>query len=58
MNGFDANVSTWASYNVYLAHVIASLPPESSGYSMNLNQVLGPGFESTYPKTPFDRAPE
>ena len=29
-------VDLWASYNVYLAHVIASLPPESGGYSMKI----------------------
>ena len=69
-------VDLWASYNRYLAHVIASLPSEAAGYPMevgggpvvdllwiavdyvehlkhHLNQVLGPRFDSTYPKTPF-----
>ena len=73
-------VDLWVNYNRYLAHVIASLPPESAGFSMkvgenpvvdllwiavdyvehlkhHMNQVLGPRFESTYPNTPFDRAP-
>ncbi|MGH9888232.1 MAG: DinB family protein [bacterium] len=29
-------VDLWSNYNRYLAHVIASLPPESSGYPMNV----------------------
>jgi len=72
-------VDLWASYNRYLAHVIASLPSEAADYPMevggepvvdllwiavdyvehlkhHMNQVLGPRFESTYPKTPFTRS--
>jgi DinB family protein len=72
-------VDLWASYNRYLVHVIASLPPEAADNPMevgkgpvvdllwiavdyvehlkhHLNQALGRRFESTYPKTAFDRA--
>ena len=29
-------VDLWLNYNQYLAHVVASLPPESSGYAMKI----------------------
>jgi hypothetical protein len=29
-------VDLWSNYNQYLAHVVASLPPESGGYSMKV----------------------